>query len=109
MPSANEKFILLQIEQAQREVAGAIWTKQSYAQRKRSLVAKIAEDTRLLEALELSHDSADRTIEDGNAQLAKLQAELHQERFGSKLDRLEALRQEVAALERQIRKAPAQP
>lgn len=94
-----------QLEHWQQAKQHAEWTKKSYAERRQKLTQRLIETQGMLDALESSYASADATIAEAEKHIAANTEQLHYERFGSKLDRLVAMKEEVERLERQLRAA----
>lgn len=99
MPS-KERAIQDMLATQREQLRFSVWTKQSYAQRKRDLLARLLETQTLLDRLEASHAAADGDAAVAEREITRLERELAQAKYGDKLQLIERLRAQIAGMAR---------
>lgn len=98
--SSPGRLRLLQAElERNREALGhAQWTRRTYAERKRALEERLRETQRLLDNLERSHSECEEDAARAGREVARVEGEIFEERFGRKMAEVERLRARLAEL-----------
>lgn len=90
----------LQLETYQKFVDGALFLKRTYADRRKSLVTRIAESTRALEALDREHATVDKDLEESRASVEHWKQELVKAKYGDKIDAVLRIQEQLKKLGR---------